>query len=55
VEFRWNDWNLGHIAEHGIVATDAEFVVNNAKTPFPQYQGDGKFLVWGQNSAGRYL
>jgi len=54
-EFRWNQWNIEHIAEHGVSAADAEFVIRNAKNPFPQAQGNGKFLVWGQNSAGRYL
>src|SRR4051794_15134883 len=53
--FCWNDWNVGHIAEHGVSPEEAEDVVRGARPPFPRDRGDGKFLVWGQMSAGRYL
>lgn len=53
--FCWNDWNVGHIAEHAIAPYEAEEVVRRAQLPFPRDAGDGKFLVWGQTSAGRYL
>src|SRR6476646_8721868 len=46
--FCWNDWNVGHIAEHGVSPDEAEVVVRGARPPFPRDRGDGKFLVWGQ-------
>lgn len=54
-DFRWNDWNRDHIGEHGVLAQEAAFVVNGAHTPWPEYIGDGKWRVWGQTAAGRYL
>jgi uncharacterized DUF497 family protein len=51
VEFRWNNWNIEHIARHGVRPEDAEDVILEAETPYPQYHGDGKWLVWGRNSS----
>lgn len=53
-EFRWNDWNIDHIAGHGMRPTDAEYLVNHARRPFPKYQGDGRYLVMGQAANGSY-
>ena len=55
VKFRWNDWNIGHIADHGISQSEAEFVVDNAKRPFPEMVGDGKRLVVGKTPKGTYI
>ncbi len=55
MEFRWNDWNGEHIAEHGVSPEEAEEVVRAAKPPFPEYRGDGKYAVWGQTGDGRFL
>jgi uncharacterized DUF497 family protein len=55
VEFRWNDWNVEHIREHGIAATECESVVCAAQSPFPKYVGDGKWLVWGRGQGGRFI
>jgi uncharacterized DUF497 family protein len=54
-EFRWNADNEDHIAEHGIAPAHAEYVVQNARPPYPEYRGDGKWRVWGQTSSGDYL
>lgn len=54
-EFRWNDWNVEHVSEHGIRPEDAEFVVSHVSAPFPQAQGQGKFLVAGQTVDGTYI
>jgi hypothetical protein len=54
-EFRWNDWNIGHVAKHDVGRADAEYVVNHARSPYPRYEGDGKYVVRGQTSAGDYL
>ena len=55
MDFRWNEWNVDHIAEHGIDPLEAEYVVQNARSPFPRYDGDGKYRVWGRTPAGLYL
>ena len=55
MDFRWNAWNVGHIGEHGIVPREAEYVVRNAKRPFPMDEGRGKWTVWGQTENGDYL
>ena len=54
-EFRWNAWNRDHIGEHGIPPAQAEYVVNNAGSPYPRYEGDGRYRVIGQSAAGEYL
>ena len=53
--FRWNDWNIEHIAQHGISPPQAEHVVILAKSPWPSYEGDGRWLVRGQDANGLYL
>jgi uncharacterized protein len=54
-EFRWNEWNRDHIAEHGVAEEETEFVVNHARPPWPEYVGNGKWRVWSPTVAGRLL
>ena len=53
MDFRWNDWNIDHIARHGVDPEDAEWVIANAQQPYPEHRGDGKWLVWGPRRDGR--
>jgi uncharacterized DUF497 family protein len=53
--FRWNADNIEHIGDHGVSREEAEYVVRNARPPFPRAIGNGKFLVWGQTADGTYL
>lgn len=55
MEFRWNEWNVEHIGNHGVTPAEAEEVLLAAKRPFPEYRANGKWLVWGRTSAGRRL
>jgi len=55
MQFRWNDWNIDHIAEHGVEPEEAEMIVRGAKPPFPQEIEDEKVLVKGQGVGGRFL
>ena len=55
VRFRWNAWNSGHIAEHGISESEAQFIVNHTRAPYPQMVGAGKRLVIGQSQNGAYV
>ena len=51
----WNDWNVSHIARHGVLPDEAEEVLRAVQQPYPEICPKGKFLVWGQTRAGRYL
>jgi uncharacterized DUF497 family protein len=55
VIFAWDQTHRGHIDKHDVTPTEAEFVVENAASPFPQDMGDGKRRVWGPTSNGRML
>ena len=55
MEFRWIEWNLEKIAQHGVTQAEAEYVVVNARSPYPRYREDDKLLVWGSTDAGRML
>jgi uncharacterized DUF497 family protein len=55
VRFRWNDWNLDHVAEHGIAPEDAEQVVATARQPYPLWRPDDKWLVWGAGRGGQLV
>jgi hypothetical protein len=54
-DFRWNAWNIEHIAEHGVNPMEAEYIVNHARPPYPEAKGDGKFMAAGQTWDGTYL
>jgi uncharacterized protein len=54
-EFRWNQWNTEHIADHGVSTEDAEHVVNRPGRGFPRYLGDGRYLVQRADPVGRYI
>jgi hypothetical protein len=53
--FSWDDANRGHIARHAVTPEEAEDVVRNAKSPFPQTVEGDKLVVWGATESGRYL
>lgn len=55
MEFRWNEWNVEHIARHGVDPDEAERVVRDAIRPFPRRIQDDKWLVWGRGHGGRFL
>lgn len=55
MDFRWNEWNVEHIARHGVAPEEAENVVRFAKNPFPRKIEEDKWLVWGRGTGGRFL
>jgi uncharacterized protein len=55
VLFRWNAWNEEHIGSHNVQPDEAEEVVRGARSPFPLFKDDEKFLIWGATNAGRLL
>jgi uncharacterized DUF497 family protein len=55
VDFRWNEWNTEHLAEHEVEPEAAEHVVETARGPYPRRIGEDKLLVWGPGPAGELL
>ena len=55
MDFRWNEWNIEHLAVHGIDPEEAEEVIRSAVHPYPRRIGDDKLLVWGPGRGGRLL
>lgn len=55
MEFRWNEWNIEHVAKHGIDPEEAEHVVTQARAPYPLGRADDKYLVWGAGRSDRLL
>jgi uncharacterized DUF497 family protein len=55
MQFRWINWNRDHVAEHCVDWEEAEKVVRQAQTPYPEQIGDDKLLVEGQGNGGSYL
>ena len=53
--FRWNSWNVNHIAEHGVDPDDAEYIVTHAGRPYPQRTSTTKWLVRGALRSGRCM
>ncbi len=53
--FRWNAWNLEHVAVHAVDPEEAEMVVSHAEQPYPLRYPEGKFMVWGRGRGGRLL
>jgi uncharacterized DUF497 family protein len=53
--FRWNEWNLEHLADHGVSPDEAESVVRSARRPYPEELPGDKWLVWGRGQGGRFL
>lgn len=54
MHFRWNDWNIDHIAKHGVSPEEAEAAVLSARRPFPRFLGD-RWLAVGRGIGGRWV
>jgi uncharacterized DUF497 family protein len=55
VLFIYDEWNREHVAKHGVRYHDAEFVIENARPPYPKKIEEGKFIVYGKDGQGRTL
>jgi uncharacterized DUF497 family protein len=53
--FRWNDWNVDHIGQHGMEPEDAEYVIAHTGPPYPESVGEGKRRVVGKTRDGVYV
>jgi uncharacterized DUF497 family protein len=50
----WDDWNVDHIARHGVRAEEVEQVCFNEETQFTR-AGGMRYQAVGQTDGGRYL
>jgi uncharacterized DUF497 family protein len=55
IHFIWDAKNELHIGEHGITPAEAEYVVRQARPPYPREHGDNKYLVRGPTADGRLI
>ena len=55
MDLRWIAWNLEHATLHDVTIEEIEWLIDSAATPFPEYRGDGKWLVQGRGMAERYI
>jgi uncharacterized DUF497 family protein len=53
--FRWIEWNIDKVEAHGLSPEQVEFVVNNARRPYPKPIGNEKWLVIGDTRSGRTI
>ena len=53
--FRRNDWNIDHIAEHGVSPEEAEQVVERARRPYPELREESKWRAVGRGRGERWL
>jgi uncharacterized DUF497 family protein len=53
--FLWFEWAIQNVEKHGLDTREVEFVVNNAKKPFPRNRGNDVFYVAGPTRAGRWI
>jgi uncharacterized DUF497 family protein len=55
MNFRWNDWNLGHVGKHGITPAEAQGVILRAGRSQRFRRGDERWAVWGPGTGGRMV
>ena len=53
--FRWNEWNIEHIAEHGVSPEEAQWIIEHAQRPYPELREENKWRVVGRGHGGRWL
>jgi hypothetical protein len=54
-EFRWIEWNVNHIGEHGVSPEEAEYVVRHPGRGYPRHGRNETISVRGRTMAGDYL
>ena len=54
ISFRWIDWNVDHIARHGVTVEEAEWVVRHPARGYPCKHRRG-YAARGKTPGGRWL
>jgi uncharacterized DUF497 family protein len=52
-DFIWNEWNINHIARHGVTPQEVEEACFNQ--PLCRKTKSNLYLIYSQTDAGRYL
>ncbi len=53
--FHWNAWNVAQVEKHGLTVADVQFVVWNARHPFPRHYKRGGWEVRGRTPQQRLI
>src|SRR5947209_4510461 len=53
--YSWDQANVEHIGKHGVTPWESQYLVDHARPPFPEYRGNGRFMVRGKTRDGRWL
>ena len=53
MEFRWNRWNVDHIAKHGVTPAEAEHVIRFSKRH--RNHREGTKMVEGRGNSNRRI
>jgi len=53
IEFRWNAWNIGHVAKHGVTPAEAEHVVRFSARR--KRHRKGSWIVYGRGFSNRRM
>jgi uncharacterized DUF497 family protein len=54
-DFRWTAWNIDKVESHGLAVADVEFVINNARRPYPKSIRNEKWMVVGPTRNGTVI
>ena len=52
MDFRWTEWNVEHLARHGVDPEAAEEAIRGAGRRYPRRVGEQKWLVWRADEGG---
>lgn len=55
MNFRWNAWNIEHVAEHGVSPKQVEWVVRTVRWPYPEGRVNGEYCIRGADRGGLLL
>jgi hypothetical protein len=55
MEFRWIQWNIDHVSNHGVTPAEAEQVVRRPLRGWPRKVGDKKRMVQGRGQGDRVV
>lgn len=55
MDCRWNEWNVAHVARHGVTPEEAEEALSETRAPFPRRTGGDEWLTWAPARSGRLL
>lgn len=52
--FKWIEWNIDHVAKHGVSPEEAESVFDFPATGYPRREKDC-YMLWGKSCLDKWL